>query len=71
MGNISRIARNVYLRLRSERLNSSSQLDPQNCWSIEMGVEHIMQCLCFGIEAFCSCFMYLDMAEDWSVIGAN
>ena len=48
-GNINRIIMNVYFRLRSDFLNWSSQLGPQNSLSNVIGVAHIMQCLCLGI----------------------
>ena len=51
-GNMSSTIKKVYLRLRSERRNWSSQLVPQNSLSIEIGLEHTAQCLCFGIEVF-------------------
>ena len=61
-GNINRIIMNVYFRLRSDFLNWSSQLGPQNSLSNEIGVAHIMQCLCLGIEWEVSSFLrYLDI----------
>ena len=60
-GNMSSTIKNVYLRLRSERRNWSSQLVPQNSLSIEIGLEHTAQCLCFGIEIFGSVFIYFDI----------
>jgi hypothetical protein len=49
-----------YFLFRSERLNESSHVGPQNSRSMLIGVEHIMQCLCFGIVTFSACFMYFD-----------
>jgi hypothetical protein len=63
IGNVSRIRMNVYLRLRSERRNSSSQMGPQYIRSIVIGVEQTTQCLCLGTVVFCSVFRYLDMAK--------
>jgi len=43
-GNMRRIGTTImYFLLRSARLNSSSQLDPQNSLSMAMGVAHTMQ----------------------------
>jgi hypothetical protein len=66
-GNMSRIRMNVYFRLRSERLNLSSQFGPQNSLSNAIGVAQTTQCLCFGIDAFVSCFMYFDIADSYFV----
>jgi hypothetical protein len=63
IGNSNRIMMNVYLRLRSDRRNSSSHIGPQYTRSIGIGVEQTTQCLCFGIVVFCSVFMYLDIVE--------
>jgi len=63
IGNISRIMMNVYLRLRSDLRNPSSQMGPQYTRSIEIGVEQTTQCLCLGTVVFCSVFRYLDMAK--------
>lgn len=62
IGNIRRTRMNVYFLFRSDRLCSSSHIGPQKSLSIEIGVEHITQCLCFGIVTFSACFMYLDMS---------
>ena len=60
-GNRSSGTNIVYLRFLSIRLYSSSQLVVQNSLSIEIGVEHTMQCLCLGILTFSACFKYFDM----------
>jgi hypothetical protein len=51
----------MYFLLRSARLNSSSQVDPQNSLSREIGVAQTTQCLWRGIETFSACLRYLDM----------
>lgn len=61
---------NVSFLLRSRRLKSSSQAGPQNSLSNDMGVEHTMQCLCFGMATFASGFMYFDIKTDASFLAS-